>query len=645
MTNFFAFISFEFKRFAGKRNLAIMLCTLLILIIFVNNPIREQKNQPAKIQKFSQIQKKYFENAPNYDCYGRDGVTMLYAPAKTNVLFKNNITPRDLTARADSVVTLQVINNMKGKSLISRLFFGGIDAGLVVLFAVTLLVLFYGYETLHDYRYIMFLAGIKAKGSFLPALVFSRFLAFTTGFLLVISGLMLFIHTRGIHFDSNAYHGLFILLLLVMAMSLVFFLIGFTLGTIPSVKGALFLLFLIWIAMIFAVPGILVSTQEDNFPDVVSDFQTTLNKFDNVINFEKDSEKKEGKFDRNKIDIFRNYVKKYRDVVFNKNEAAEVGLKTQIEANIKRVNKWGVLFPTTFYLLTCSEVSSCGYRSFIDFFIYAIDMMRKFVSFWIDRVFYHDPKQLVNFIQKDENVFHARPSLPPYAGAGFAALFFYILAMYITGSLCYKKWLFPRWKKKEAFAGKAINFKTNKKTTVRYYDTNFYRQFLNIFMTRYRNPNWNVIIDGKVIGESDKPTVIYLPNPDFLPRDIKTRQLLYFLKKIMKLPRNKFQLVKNSLDKKILDQRFAGLEKIDRAKIMLSMALLANKQVYIFDNFISGIPDTLRWELAQILEENIGPGTVVIDLVSNDDRWLNHDNMFTVIYKNNRYEIIPKSNQ
>lgn len=645
MANFHTFISFEFKRIIGKRNLYIMLCTLILLIIAVNYGINQEKKMPEKIQKFIQIQKKYFENATNYDGYGRDGITMLYVPSAASVFFKNNIIPRDLTARVDSVVTLQVINNMKGKSLISRLFFGSIDAGMVILFGVTLLILFYGYETLHNYRYIMFLSSIKAKGSILPALVFSRFLAFTTGFLVIIIGMILFIHIRGVHFNGPGYHGLFILLLLTMAMMLVFFLIGFTLGTVPSVKGALFLLFLIWIAMIIAVPGILVSAHEDNFPDVISDFQTTLKKFDNVINFEKESEKREGKFDRDKIDIFRNYIEKNWAVVFNKNEAEEIRLKTQLESNIKSINKWGVLFPTTFYMLTCSEVSSCGYRGFIDFFIYAIDMMRKFVRFWIDRVFYHDPKQLVNFIKKDENVFRARPGLPQYAAAGFAALILYILAIYITGFICFKKWLFPRSKRKKAFAGPDINFETNKTTTVRYFDPDFYRQFLNFLLSKHRVLNWKVCINGKEIGKNNKPTVVYLPNPDTLPSDLKTRQFLYFLKRIMKLPGKQFQAVINTIDKRILDQRFANIEKIEKAKLMLRMALPANKQVYIFDNFVSGIPDNLRWELAQILEQNIGKDTVVIDLVSNGDRWLTHDNMITVIYKNNKYEILPRSNQ
>jgi hypothetical protein len=643
MANFYAFISFEFKRFTGKRNLLFMLCFLILLIVTVNTGIDVEKKMPEKIQKFIQIQKKYFENTTNYEGYGRDGISMLYVPAPTGVFFKNTVLPRDLTARVDSVVTLQVTNNMKGRSLISRLFFGGIDAGMLVLFLVTLPVLFYGYESLHGYRYIMFLSGLKAKASLLPALVFSRFLAFTTGFLVIITGMMLFIHIRGVHFDKSGFHGLFILLLLTMAMIMVFFLTGFTLGTISSIKRALFLLFLIWLAAVIAVPGILVTTHEDNFPDVIADFQTALKKFDNVINFEKNSEKKEGKFDRKNIEIERKLAKKYLNHVFNKNETEELRLKTQIELNIKRLNKWGVLFPTTFYLLTGNEVSSCGFRGFTDFLIYAIDMMRKFVFFWIDRVFYHDHKQLVNFLKKDENVFHARPALPQYTAAGFAALLFYIMAIYITGCIRFRKWLFPHWKNKKAFAGLEINFTSGKTTTVRSYDTNFNRQILNFLLGKHRCPNWQVCIDNKVIGDNNKPTVVYLPNPDTLPLDFKTRQFLYFLKRIMKLPEKKFQEVKNSLDNKILDQRFADMEKIEKAKLMLRMALPANKKVFVFDNFAAGIPGNLRSELAQILEENIGAGTVVIDLVSNDDRWLNHDNLITVIYKNNRYEIIPKA--
>ena len=207
----------------GKRNLVIMLCAFILLILAVNQGINQERQMPKKIQKFIRIQKKYFENAPNYDCYGRDGVTMLYVPAATAVFFKNNIIPRDLTARVDSVVTMEVSSNMKGKSLISRLFFGPIDTGMIILLGITLLAMFYGYETPHNYRFMMFLSGIVAKASLLPALIFSRFLAFITGLLVVVTGLMFFIHSRGAGFTGTGYHGLFILLLLTLAMMLVFF--------------------------------------------------------------------------------------------------------------------------------------------------------------------------------------------------------------------------------------------------------------------------------------------------------------------------------------------------------------------------------------------------------------------------------------
>jgi hypothetical protein len=361
-----------------------------------------------------------------------------------------------------------------------------------------------------------------------------------------------------------------------------------------------------------------------------------------VINFEKKSEKKEGKFDRNKLDIFRNFIEKNWDAVYKKNEALEVRLKNNLNSNIKRINKWGALFPTTFFMLTCNEVSSRGYRNFIDFLIYVMDMMRKFVRFWIDRVFYHDPKQLVNFIKKDEHVYRARPRLPPYAAAGFAALLFYITALYILCALRLKKWLFPVSKRKKAFAGLQINFQPGKITTIRTYDTDFYRQLLKYLLNKIKVPDWSVCINGKVIDKNNKPTTLYLPNPDTLPGGIKTRRLLYFLKKVMNLPDEKFQELKNSLDKKILHQQFANIEKIERAKLLLRLALLTNKQVYIFDNFVAGIPNTLRWELAKILEENIGKDTTIINLVSNGDNWLNHDNMITVIYKNNKYEIVTR---
>jgi hypothetical protein len=64
--------------------------------------------------------------------------------------------PGDFQAKADSVVNLQINNNMKGKSLISRLFFGRIDFTIIVLIWLTLLVLYYGYVIEMTRKFVRF---------------------------------------------------------------------------------------------------------------------------------------------------------------------------------------------------------------------------------------------------------------------------------------------------------------------------------------------------------------------------------------------------------------------------------------------------------------------------------------------------------
>lgn len=220
MTYFFAFQSMEFKRITGKRNLIIILCTFIILLAAANQGINERKKIPGKIQKFIRIQKRYFENATNYDGYGRDGITMLHVPSANRVICRNTPIPSDLTARVDSVVTLRIKNNMKGKSLIARLFFGRIDVVLVVLIVFTLLAMFYGSESFHTREYLKFLASIISHARIFWALLFSRFLSFILGFIVLAAGLMMFIQTRGVRFTTLDYNGLLILLLAALGMML-----------------------------------------------------------------------------------------------------------------------------------------------------------------------------------------------------------------------------------------------------------------------------------------------------------------------------------------------------------------------------------------------------------------------------------------
>jgi hypothetical protein len=155
---FFAFFIFEGKRFIRPRNLWVWFATLMVILVFVNNGTNQYKKQPETIQKFNQIQENYFKSIRNYDEYTRVGIRILFTVSPCGVLFQNTTVPGDALAKVDSIVTVQMANNLKGKAARTGIDNGKIDFSSIVLWFIDLFALWYGYEALQTRDFILSLS-------------------------------------------------------------------------------------------------------------------------------------------------------------------------------------------------------------------------------------------------------------------------------------------------------------------------------------------------------------------------------------------------------------------------------------------------------------------------------------------------------
>lgn len=637
MSPFITFLALESRRFTRKRNLFIFLITFLLALYFVNKGIIDKKNQSQKIENFKQIQKNYFNSTTNYEGYGRDGITMLYISAPISVFSRKTVTPPDLTAKADSVVTLQINNNMKGQSLISRLFFGRIDFAMIVLIWLTLLALYYGFESLYYTGYIKFLSSGASPGRVIVSLAAARYLVFASGFILLFAGLLVFIKIRGIVFSGSDYQGCLLFLLAALGLMLVFFALGSIFGIYGSKKGYSFLMFVLWLLLVFAVPGGIVSAHEDKFPDVNKDFQTSLKKFEIVINFEDESEKKYGKFDRNNMELARKVIEKYRKKVYPEVESCELRLKGEIEAGITSVQRSSAWFPTTFFLATCDEVSSCGYSNYISFFEYAIELMRKFVRFWIDRVFYHDPLKLVNFIKADENIYRARSRIPRYFTIGMIVTLSYGFILLLICYILSNRALYPLTKEPGAFSQLEMKLNKGKTHAIRCYYPGFIDQFLNVFYGKNRKLHWKLLLEGKNIANGEKLSFLYLPNPIDFPIDLKVKHLLFLFKRFFGLGKEEVKKAVEMLGKSKLEKRLGELELSERCRVVLCIAGLIKTSIYILQDFLFKIPPVIRGDLSELACQLKRPDALLIDLVTLDSFTIEPEVTSTINYESGKY--------
>jgi hypothetical protein len=639
IATFYAFFLLECKRFIRPRNLVIWLCTLLLILFFVNKGINQYKAIPGKIQKFNQIQENYFKSMRNYDEYVHHGLKMLFLPSPCGILFQNTTVPGDPQARVDSLVTVQMVNNIKGKAAGSGIDNGKIDFSRIVIWLINLFALWNGYEALKTRDFILSLSGKGSRCRVYFSVVAPRLILFAGAYACMFGCVLLFIKARGIEFSPVDYTALSGYLLATQIMLLFFFFCGVIYGTFRSTAVSFACILGTLIVLGFLVPGLTAEIAGKNFPGTNEDYQTEMDKFKIVGEFENTSAEKHGQFDRGNMETAKKVIEGYRNNYFNKVVKREEQLMKRMQRAVHRTNRLAVLFPTTFFLLTGNEVSGKGYAGYMEFYDYVKKMWCNFSMFWIDRVFYHDPKVMVYFLKGDENIFRSKSRLPENFKTGVALQTFIIIILFFFSYVRFKKWLHPSPKKAGAFKKSAVDFNNGKQYTIKVDHIDFSRQLLNRFYGLDKGLKWKLSIDGKELLDIVKKDFFYIPNVAQIPGDIKVRDLLMLFKRLFKLPAPVTGEAKKTIDKKVMNSRFRKLENYDKAVVLLILSRLTGAGVYIFIDFAAGIPGSRRNDLADYTAILDKKDCLIIDMVSTDCYWLETREFITVAYRDGKYEI------
>jgi hypothetical protein len=638
MRDFIGFFALEFKRFFYKWNLLTWLTILVLLLLSVNSGINEIESGNIKARKFKDVQKKYFENTPNYEGFGRDGTKILFKPASTGIFCRNNAVPPDLTLKFDSIVMLQIYNNYKGKSLVKGIFPWRFDFSGIVLLLVSLHIMLYGYTSLKYHEYLKFLSSARSHRPVFVSIVLSRFMLFSAAFVAVNIFLYGYTRVRGIQYTGADHVGLLWQLLTALVILGIFFFLGAVMGRWGHSILSYLLIFITWFGLIFAVPVTLGVLAESIFPDSIKDYQTELDNFKTVVDFEEYAEKENGKFDRKNMEGARKVIKKYQDTYYREIKSREGKLKFEIEENIDQVSKLSLFFPSTFYMNTSNEVSSRGYLNYLDFYGYGEVMKQKFVRFYIDRTYYNDPKMLVPFITGDEDIYIASSRLPRYFGFGFLLHMFYGFVLLLGAYFYFKGRMFPRTKNAGAFNDFHLELKSKTKSTVNIKQVDFLNQWIKWFFGKSTGLQWKLTLDDKNISNGCPKKFIYLPNPEEIPLDITGMQLLNLFKRILRLSKQDLDKIVSDFGKELLQKRFKNIDTYDKAQILLGISRFFKPDIYILKDFSMGIPCEQWKELESQLDAVIDGNTIIIDIIANDRYWLSKpDTQVFIIYKNSKY--------
>jgi hypothetical protein len=656
MKKYFAYVPWETHRFLRPRNLVILAVLLAALLVTVNPGINKYLTLEEKVAKFKDYQEKQFKHIPDYSHYSVYGIRLLFIPTPISILFNYTIIPPDLTARVNSLIALEISANLKGKFLARGFFIGPVDFAFILLTIISLLELLYGLETFHNIEYQKFLFSLRLNWKVLFTIGATRFLLFSAA-VIGISGLvLLFINIRGVTFTAADYKGFLAFLLVAEVMFLVFFILGLLFSFVRSLKLSLSLLFGSWIIFIIIIPAFLLSRVEDKFPDAIKDLEASLKKLEIQMNFEKYAEKKLGKFNRDNTKENILIAEEYLREEFPKMVAEEKKVMERLENSVEEMQKVYLLTSATFYLMTWSEVSSTGYRSFFEFYQWVLDMMIKFSRFWIDRVFYHDVHELVNFIKGNEDLFVSRSRTPPYYWQGIGLHLGIALVLAVLSYFFFLRFFFPEPKKAGVFNDIALDFKPGKSYGIGGPFLEFREQFLNKFFGKSKELLWKIWLAGKDIAERAGKGIIYIPNPNNLPEEIKGIHLLNLIKRLYNVPLAEINRVKKVLGEEALDTYFKKLEIEVKVMIIVMTAALTRGSVYIINDLIEDIipeaykepeddksKDKKDEEIFFVQYSLQGKDVVLIDISKNRLSIL-PNKMINVHYKKGKYYIREQEN-
>ena len=625
------------KKFFSRITIIFLMVMIVLSTYLVNKGIDDYNKLKGSEKSFIEIEKMMFSSLMNYLHYSFFGVRIMFVPSPTIIFFSEPGTMADLCAKIDNNISMEIFNNLKGKALFKDHFPGTLRfAGLNLLLGC-LLAVFAGIGLRRNREYLKFLTGICPPRKIFPFLFISRVILVTGSFLFVLAGQLLILKIRGIGLSSSDAKGLLVFTVVSIVVLLVFLFSGVSLGGMFSTTKARTAGLITWGVLVFIIPLMINAIIDNDADKLISNHELNLKKLGVVNFFEKDSEKKHGKFNKKELDLFRKLAEFYYLNEDPKILSLEKDMLLDLENLIDKFQKLSLFFPATFYTMTSKEVSSQGYDNNILYYRYITRMHREFLRFWIDRVYYHDPKVMVSFIKGTENLYHGQSRIPRYLFISLGLHVIYIIGLWLASYFSYLRLLVKPIDRKAFKNKKDLIIKLEKtKINVLYTRRPAVRDHLYcVFSGRQgvHDPGFQVILNGQpVTGKEKNRGLIYICDVDAFPRYLKCRD---FVKKVLILNHiepNERQKVIDSLPL-LKEKRIGKMERHEKVEVLLSILPYIKGNIYLFYHTCKDLPLEYLIRLKNQMQNLVKQGATVV--------YLSPDKSVNEVRKQAGREILP----
>jgi ABC-type transport system involved in cytochrome c biogenesis ATPase subunit len=604
------------------------LILVLILGYLLVLGCNEHETNLEKAKKFKDLEKTLYSRLISYTHVSIQGIRLLLIPSQMEIFFINSNVFSDISSRINTTASLQISSNLKDRNLFKKNHVIGWDFAGMLILAFSILWLLFGTETFSSKEYLKLHASVAPhKLAFLYTIA-SRLILLALTILSLFGILFILLRINHIVFSASDFNCFTGYISYVILISVFFFSSGVLIGYIKSKAARTITVFLVLFLFLFVIPGLLGFYTEQKAESVSSDYQNEFDKINILTDFEKKAIEVNKEFDIKNIEGARKVMENlFWNQYYPKVNDVDDRVKEKIVENIDRYRKLSVLFPTTFYFASCNEISSRGYDSFIDFYSYLQEMKSKFVRFWIDRVYYNDPKAIVNFIEGDENTFHAKSRLPGNFPIGILITLGYIFLLLTVSYFQFKKSLFKMKKSELAYCADKVDVKF-KKGDFKVWNINgrnFVDLLYNLFSGQNKTikkkaPEIKVLVDNvDIAAEKNRRDFLYLCHSDKIPGDIKVKDLIRLFAGIRKFPKDKIKEIMSMPEiKDFTGKKFDNLSDSRKAEVLLSLTFIGKSEIYLFNEIVSIMSVDFADRFRKRMETLSNEGSLVLYLTSNE---------------------------
>lgn len=449
---------------------------------------------------------------------------------------------------------------------------------------------------------------------------------------LLVVGLFL-INGIGLSVADLSYLGLFFLV--TFLTMIIFLILGSICGLAKSIFKAGIYAILIWFLLIILIPEISnIGLSKHTATIFESIYSHELKKLE-IFSKAEDSILKEVSKYKTPEDIksaYKRLIKNYLENDFKKILGLEQKMVKDTMKAANKVHFFNIFTPVTFYKTVNNEISGCAFNGHIDFYKSNIKYYEGFVKYCLENTMNRIRPKDKPFIKNAEDyIFHLKSSLPKYFGAGVALNIFYILMVLFLSYHRFMRVVFQKTENAEAFRNLDFKFDSGKYFVYFYEDSEVPEQLYNVLSGKFHKFTGIISIAGEVIDLSKKKDFVYLPEPDYIPGEIKPRFLLNMIGKLYRVSRPEIEKLQAEFSS-IMDKRFADLKRIEKVNILLRLLKFKGGRIYLLNNFLINID---KDPLKEIVEGMKDKDTLIIELISVPP--LNH-----LCF--NRYGIIVLSN-